>query len=61
MFFFGKNKAVFSLFEASEVAEVVVGVNFMIFVWVVRNCIYVCVFFFVSDINYVLKNKLQKS
>ena len=55
MVFFGKNKAVVkikvvrSFFEVLNVSVVVVSVAFIIFAWIVCNCIYICFFFFVSD------------
>ena len=55
MVFFGKNEAVIKIkgmccfFVVLNVAIVVVGVTLIFFVWVFCNCIYVCLFFFVSD------------
>ena len=55
MVFFGKNEAVIKIkgmccfFGELNVAIVVVVVTLIFFVWVFCNCIYVCLFFFVSD------------
>ena len=55
MVFFGKNKAVVkikgmgSFFEVLNVSVVIVSVAFILFAWIVCNCIYICFFFFVSD------------
>ena len=48
MVFFGKNEAVVkikgvgSFFEVLNVSIVVVSVAFIIFAWIVSNCIYIC-------------------
>ena len=55
MVFFFKNEAVVKIkgmgcfVEVLNLSVVVVSVAFIIFAWIVCNCIYICFFFFVFD------------